>query len=82
MVVISSEQLDKIPVGDCIQCLGSHTSHTLELKFEALQKAGFTITEFSFAEYYRWVRSRHLTLCVPIYLMLRHRPLILHHRAC
>lgn len=62
MAAITAEQLAQIPVGDCIQCLGSHSSHTLELKFEALQKAGFTITEFSFAEYYQWVRAKDSSL--------------------
>jgi hypothetical protein len=64
MVTVTLERLEKVPVGDCIQCLGSHSSHTLELKFEALQKAGFTITEFSFAEYYQWVRSKDTRLYV------------------
>ncbi|RSH87061.1 hypothetical protein EHS25_003550 [Saitozyma podzolica] len=59
---ITAQHLASLPVGNCIQCLGSHANHTLELKFAALQRAGYTITEFSFAEYYRWVRARDPTV--------------------
>ncbi|WWC61262.1 uncharacterized protein I303_103843 [Kwoniella dejecticola CBS 10117] len=57
-VTITDQLLSSIPVGNCIQCLGSHSNHTLELKFAALQKGGWKHTEFSFAEYFRWVRDK------------------------
>ncbi|OWZ79092.1 hypothetical protein C366_02600 [Cryptococcus neoformans Tu401-1] len=57
-VQVTAERLATIPVGNCIQCLGSHPNHTLERKFEALQKGGWKHTEFSFAEYFQWVRKR------------------------
>jgi hypothetical protein len=58
IVPVTAERLDALAIGDCIQCLGSHPNHTLEIKFAALQAAGFKTTEFSFAEYFQWVKNR------------------------
>ncbi|EON68432.1 hypothetical protein W97_07756 [Coniosporium apollinis CBS 100218] len=38
--------------------LGMAALHTLELKFAALQKSGFTCCELGFGEYVAWVRRR------------------------
>ena len=39
--------------------LGMHPKHTIEVKFEALQKAGFKWVGLGVENFFDWVRQKH-----------------------
>jgi hypothetical protein len=58
MTPLTSFEVDALQVGYATPCLGMNPSHTLELKFAALQSAGFKFVELGFGNYVSWVRSK------------------------
>lgn len=58
MSVISRSDLKALKFGVATASLGLDDAHTLEMKFQALQKAGFKYCELGFGSYMAWVREK------------------------
>lgn len=55
---------DQLHFGIASASLGLNPIHTLENKFQALQKAGFKFCEVDFGSYMTWVRNQKPDLSV------------------
>jgi len=58
MSSITLEEMQALPFAFATPSLGMHPSHTLDIKIDSMEKAGYKNIELGFGDFMNWVRSQ------------------------
>lgn len=55
--IVTAKSIAEVPIAFATPSLGMHDRHTLEVKFAAMQEAGYRSAVLGFGDYMSWVRQ-------------------------